>query len=51
LSHRSSNYFTRRSEEDLCALGFGDEEIISKNRETISNPAMEAPMIICFYPY
>lgn len=29
------------------SLGFGDDEIISKNKETINNPAMAAPIIIC----
>jgi hypothetical protein len=28
------------------SLGFGDEEIISKNKETINNPAIAAPIII-----
>jgi hypothetical protein len=28
------------------SLGFGDEEIISKNKETINNPAIAAPISI-----
>jgi hypothetical protein len=28
------------------SLGLGDDEIISKNKETINNPAIAAPIII-----
>jgi len=29
------------------AVGLGDDETISKNNETINNPAITAPIIIC----
>jgi len=33
-------------ERRCSSLAFGDEEIISKNKETINNPAIAAPIII-----
>ena len=48
-------YFTRRlswpASSEVPSPRLGDEEIISKKRETINNPAIAAPMIIyapCF---
>jgi hypothetical protein len=48
-------YFTRRlswpASSEALSPRLGDEEIISKKRETINNPAIAAPMIIyapCF---
>jgi hypothetical protein len=48
-------YFTRRlswpASSEVLSPRLGDEEIISKKRETINNPAIAAPMIIyapCF---
>jgi len=39
-------YFTLSGICWRSSLGLGDEEIISKNKETINNPAIAAPIII-----
>jgi hypothetical protein len=40
------SYFTVRVLRETCFAVFGDEEIISKNNETIKNPAITAPINI-----
>jgi hypothetical protein len=37
-------YFTLRGLRETSFAGFGEDEIISKNKETINNPAMTAPI-------
>jgi hypothetical protein len=39
-------YFTLRGFREICFAGFGEDEIISKNKETINNPAITAPINI-----
>jgi hypothetical protein len=38
--------FARRTSERLFSFGLGDDETISKNNETINNPAIAAPINI-----
>jgi len=40
------HYFTGAASEPCSLLGFGEEETISKNKETINNPAIAAPISI-----
>jgi hypothetical protein len=40
------NYFTAFSFPVGSSAGFGEDETISKNRETINNPAIPAPINI-----
>jgi hypothetical protein len=46
LSRRVSDYFTRSASGRASSPGLGDEDTISKNKETINNPAMTAPINI-----
>jgi hypothetical protein len=39
-------YFARGSRRETSRAGFGPEAIISRNNETINNPATAAPMIM-----
>jgi hypothetical protein len=39
-------YFTRRAPDCPSPLALGEEETISKNKETINKPAITAPIII-----
>jgi hypothetical protein len=40
------HYFTLGTRFDLSWWAFGEEETISRNKETISNPAITAPINI-----
>jgi hypothetical protein len=47
VRHYSAEFYLDSGVRWRSSLGFGDEESISKNKETISNPAIAAPIIIC----
>jgi hypothetical protein len=47
VGHSNAEIYLASGVRWRSSLGFGDEESISKNKETINNPAIAAPIIIC----